>query len=106
MQEVKMQEVKVKAPIHARFDLVWKLSDMAGVMLHRQDLWQIPLVGEIVNIGGYPYRVISRGWGLPEVENPSTPIDQGGRNSGYTQYAVVKVQKATNFTVELGGREY
>jgi hypothetical protein len=71
---------------------------MAGVMLRRHDLWQVPLVGEIVSIDGNPYRIIHTGWALPDLDEmgPETPI----------QYAYVKVQKASNFTVNLGGREY
>jgi len=93
-------------PIHTRFDLVWNLSDMAGVMLRRQNLWQVPLVGETVNIGGNPYRVIDVGWSLPDMSDVSTPSLEGGPNDGYVQYAYVKVQKASDFTVMLGGTEY
>lgn len=85
-------------PIHTRFDLVWKLSDMPGVLLRRVNLWQVPLVGEIVNIGGNPYRVIQTGWSLPDEEemHEMSPV----------QYAFVKVQKASNFSVTIGDREY
>jgi len=97
----------MSAPIHTRFDLVWQLTDMAGVMLRRQNLWEVPLVGETVNIGGNPYRVISRGWSLPDMDTVTdTPVLEGAPNEGYLQYAFVKVQKASNFTVEIGGTEY
>lgn len=96
----------MKPPIHTRFNLVWKLSDRAGVLLRRQNLWQVPEVGEIVNIGGNPYRVIHRGWALPDVTDPDTPVLEGGPNDGYIQYAFVEVQKASDFTVTLGGTEY
>ena len=93
-------------PIHVRFDLVSPHdTDMAGVMWRRQNLWQVPLVGEIVNIGGNPYRVISVGWSLPDMLDASTPMEEGG-DDGYLQYAFVKVQKASKFTVTLGGTEY
>ena len=85
-------------PIHTRFDLVWKLTDMDGVMLRRINLWQVPLVGEIINIGGTPYRVINTSGSLPDE-------DEIGHSSP-VQWAFVKVQKASSFTVNLGGTEY
>lgn len=81
-------------PIFARFDLVHRLTDREGVMLHHTELWQVPSEGQIVNIGGNPYRVFEVDWSIPDEPNP------------FAQYAYVKVQKASDFVVQLGGREY
>jgi hypothetical protein len=87
----------MKPPILARFDFVYRLHDMAAVQLERRRLWQIPAEGQTVNIDGNPYRVFDVGWALPDVNDDSNDA---------VQYAYVKVQKASDFTVTIGGRVY
>jgi hypothetical protein len=93
-------------PINVRFDLVSQLSNMDGVLLRRQNLWQVPLVGEIVSIGGYPYRVIARAWSLPDVIGDPMSLAPPESHGAYAQFAYVKVQKASSFTVHIGSKAY
>ena len=88
----------MRPPIRTRFDLVWKLSNRDGVFLTLLDLWQVPRIKDIVNIEGNPYRVINVGWSLPTKEER--------HEDSPTQYAFVDVQKASEFKVLLGDREY
>lgn len=78
--------------IHAEFRLTIDLSTGEEVELHRCLLPQAPARGEIVNINGNPYRVSECGWGIG-IEEPKV-------------YAYITVDKATSFTVVLGGRKY
>lgn len=53
--------------VRARFDLATLISDRGyDVLLDRVDLPVAPNVGETVNLKGYPFVVIDRGWALDE----------------------------------------
>ena len=74
------------------FELLYNLADDERVLLLSIDMPQVPGKGHVVNINGYPYRVVDIRWAI-----------WGG---DLAVYAFVDVQKASTFTVTLGGREY
>lgn len=76
-------------PSEVTFNLVYNLQ---RVQVHRRAMWQVPSVGQVVNINGDPYRVIDVGWAFTE-DDP-------------TAYAYVDLQKAADFTVTVGDRDY
>lgn len=85
------------APIPTRFNLVPRLPSppsgpdldpkvpRSGVLLSLVRLWQVPSIGQNININGNPYRVQDVGWVL----------DQDG------QRAYVDVEKTRNFDVTM-----
>lgn len=84
--------------IIVRFDLIHTLTDLSGVQLLKRPMPAVPSEGQIVNIGGNPYRVIEVGWAVPAWDNEN--------REDLNVYAYVRVQKASSFTVTLGGRKY
>ena len=82
--------------IPTRFDYLYNLGHNQTVMLQKTRLHEIPRVGEVVNLLGYPFRVVEVGWSIPHPED----VDDEA------QYAFVTVQKASEFTFVVGDQEF
>ena len=77
--------------IIVRFELLYRLSPRAVVLLHRMPMPQVPAEGQVITIRSDPYRVTAVSWAI----DASDAI-----------FAYVDVQKASDFTVTIGGVEY
>lgn len=87
----------MNALINTRFDRVVLFSnkdhDQTGFV--RMMLPQVPDVGETVNLKGYPYVVLSRGWAYGEA---------GDEDEGQT-YCYIRVLPAFNGYKDVGSDE-
>ena len=78
--------------LHAEFRLLYNLANRHEVALLAMEMPQVPSEGQIVNIEGNPYRVVAVAWSVL-ANNDQT-------------YVYINVQKASDFTVIIGGHEY
>jgi hypothetical protein len=89
--------------IATKFLLFLNAGDKSGQRLALVLLPQVPDVGEIVNIGDNPYRVVERSWAI---DVHSYELEYGIHGEQKDLQCFVKVQKAGDFKVKIRDKEF